>query len=85
MTITLYRIKDESAGKYYRHKYSQYRGGDWVDEDQATTWTKPGGAAGALGAVREKAKNQRKKDTFTVEIAKVESAELIWIRKLPGK
>ncbi len=45
--INLYRIKNLRTGKYYRHKYSQFRGGDWVDVDQATVWTKPGGVNGA--------------------------------------
>ena len=47
--INLYRIKNLRTGKYYRHKYSQFRGGDWVDVDQATVWTKPGGVNGAIG------------------------------------
>lgn len=67
--MKLYRIKDTATGLYYRHRYSQFRGGDWVGEDRATIWTKPGGASGALGAVREKAKG--KPDTFKIETATV--------------
>lgn len=65
--MKLYRIKDTATGKFYRHRYHQYRGGDWVDADLATIWTKPGGASGALGAVREKWK--RKSADFKIETA----------------
>jgi hypothetical protein len=72
--MKLYRLKDTATGKFYRHRFSQYRGGDWVDEEQATVWTKAGGASGALGAVREKAKS----DTFVLEIAIVDPLHLEW-------
>jgi hypothetical protein len=75
--MTLYRIKDKATGKFYRHRYSQFRGGDWVDAENATIRTKPGGANGALGAVREKWK--RKKDDFVVEGATIHPGNLIWL------
>jgi hypothetical protein len=83
--MKLYRIRNTVTGKFYRHRYSQYRGGDWVEEKDATVWTKAGGAAGALGAVREKARAQRKKDTFALEIGVVDPATLVWIVKEHGK
>lgn len=72
--MKLYRIKDTATGKFYRHKYSQFRGGDWVDEKDATIWTKPGGASGALGAVREKFR-QRKP---VIETATIDPEQLVW-------
>lgn len=72
--MKLYRIKDETTGKFYRHKYSQFRGGDWVNAKDATIWTKPGGANGALGAVREKCK----KGCFVIESAVIAPSQLNW-------
>lgn len=72
--MKLYRIKDTATGKFYRHKYSQYRGGDWVDESLATIWTKPGGANGALGAVREK----HRRKSFVIETATIDASKLEW-------
>ena len=73
--MKLYRIKNTITGKYYRHRYGQFRGGDWVDAIRATIWTKPGGANGALGAVREKAKSQ---DDFVVETAIIDPEQIKW-------
>lgn len=77
--INLYRIKNLRTGKYYRHKYSQFRGGDWVDVDQATVWTKPGGVNGAIGTLREGRKDH---PDFVIEIAAILPSEIIWITKV---
>lgn len=74
--MKLYRIKDTATGKYYRHRIGQFHGGDWVDEKDATVWTKPGGASGALGAVREKWK--RRRADFKTEIAIIDPSLLEW-------
>lgn len=79
--MKLYRIRNTATGQYYRHRYSQFRGGDWVDERDATIWTKPGGASSALGALREKARNGRRAATFIVEIAVVDPGLLQWHEK----
>jgi hypothetical protein len=79
--MKLYRIRNTATGQYYRHKYSQFRGGDWVDERDATIWTKPGGVSGALGALREKARNGRQAATFVVETAVVNPDLLQWREK----
>lgn len=79
--MTLYRIRNTATGQYYRHKYSQFRGGDWVDERDATVWTKPGGVNGAMGAVREKARSQKRAATFVIEIATVDPGLLQWREK----
>jgi hypothetical protein len=50
--MKLYRIRNTVTGKFYRHRYGQFRGGDWVDTDKATIWTKPGGVNGANGSIR---------------------------------
>lgn len=76
--MKLYRVRDTKTGLYYRHRYSQFRGGDWVEEKLATIWTKPGGASGTLGAVREKAKQQRKAATFVTETATIDPTQLEW-------
>jgi hypothetical protein len=74
--LKLYRLKDLATGKFYRHRYSQFRGGDWVDEKDATVWTKPGGAGGALGAVREKTKSYPGR--FVVQTATINPDQLDW-------
>ncbi len=75
-TVKLYRLKDIANDKFYRHRYSQFRGGDWVDAESATIWTKPGGASGALGAVREKWPHEAA--NFVVETAIIDPANLEW-------
>lgn len=72
--MKLYRIRNR-WGKYYRHKYSQFRGGDWVDAEQATIWTKPGGVNVALGSLSEGRKNH---PDFTVEIAVIDPTQVNW-------
>jgi hypothetical protein len=72
--MKLYRIRDTATGLFYRHKYSQFRGGDWVDESLATIWTKPGGASGALGAVREKFRKAKP----VIETVTIDPAQLDW-------
>jgi len=72
--MRLYRVKDTRTGKFYRHKYSQFKGGDWVDQDSATIWTKPGGANGAVGSVRERARE----DHFVIEVAYLDPKMLNW-------
>jgi len=74
--MKLYRIKNTDTGKFYRHRYSQFRGGDWVDEKDATIWTKSGGANGALGALREKARREHKAATFTIETVAINLEQL---------
>ena len=73
--MKLYRIKNTATGHFYRHKYSQFRGGDWVDAKDATIWTKVGGVNGAIGAVKEKAKNP---NTFIVETAAIDPEKIKW-------
>ena len=70
--MKLYRIRDKATDTFYRHRYGQYQGGDWVAEDKATVWTKPGGANGAIGALREKMPH----DTFVVEIATIDPTQV---------
>jgi hypothetical protein len=77
--MKLYRIKDTATGLYYRHKYDQFRGGDWVEAKLATVWTKPGGANGALGAVREKARCLKQSCTFRIETASIDPWQLRWL------
>ena len=73
--MLLYRIRDVSTGLYYRHRYSQFRGGDWVEEKVATIWTKPGGVNGALGAVRKKFRSAKP----VVEKATINPKHLEWL------
>lgn len=74
--MKLYRLKDTVNNKFYRHRYSQYRGGDWVDAKSATIWTKPGGVNGALGAVHEKWPHEA--DNFVIETVTIDSVLLNW-------
>jgi hypothetical protein len=69
--MKLYRIKDTATGKFYRHRYSQYRGGDWVDENEATIWTKPGGVNGAIGMLRER----HKRNSFVIQTATIDHVQ----------
>jgi hypothetical protein len=73
--MKLYRIKNVRTGKFYRHKYSQFRGGDWVDADKATIWTKPGGVNGAIGSLREGRKTH---PDFVIETAEIDPTQVNW-------
>jgi hypothetical protein len=73
--MKLYRIKNNRTGKYYRHKYSQFRGGDWVDATNATIWTKPGGVNGAIGSLSE---GRKKHPDFVIETATIDPEKIVW-------
>jgi hypothetical protein len=68
--MRLYRIKHVKLGRYYRHCYAQFRGGDFVPEESATVWTTAGGVNGALGSLRHD--RAIPNDCLSVEIADVE-------------
>jgi len=73
--MKLYRIRDAITNLFYRHRYGQFHGGDWVEEPLATIWTKPGGVNGAIGAVREKFRKAKP----VVEKAEINPKHLEWI------